>query len=95
MNTIIDWITEIDLVTEKFKETFSDFTQKEMNFRPKEKVWSVAQNIEHIILLNNSYFEYFKEIQNGTHSLPELENAETKAKESLIALKPFTNPQRI
>ena len=95
MRTIDHWIAEIDLVTEKFTGTFSDFTQEEMNFRPTEKVWSVAQNIEHIILLNSSYFGYFKEILNGTHSLPELENVETKTRESLIALKPFTDPRRI
>lgn len=95
MKTITDWIREIDLVTKKFKGTFSDFTHEEMNFKPEQEVWSIAQNIEHIILLNSSYFEYFNEIQHGNHSLPELENLETKAQESVIALKPFTSPQRL
>ncbi len=95
MKTSTDWIREIDLVTEKFKGTFSDFTRGEMNFKPEKKVWSIAQNIEHVILLNSSYFEYFEEIRNVNHSLPETEDLDTKAQESVIALKPFTSPQRL
>ncbi|PRX54279.1 DinB family protein [Flagellimonas meridianipacifica] len=91
----MDWIREIDLVSKKFEETFSDFTQEEMNFKPGKKVWSIAQNIEHIILLNSSYFEYFEEIHNRNHSLPKIEDLDTKAQESVIALKPFTGRQRL
>ena len=95
MKIVIDWITEIDLVTEMFRKNFSDFTEAALNHRVKENAWSIAQNIEHINLLNSSYFEYFKEIQSGTHSLPETENLETKAQDSLVALKPFTSRERI
>ena len=95
MEIITNWISEIDLITEKFNKSFSDFTQGEMNFKPEKTVWSIAQNIEHIILLNSSYFEYFEEIQNGNHSLPEIEDLDTKAQESVVALKPFTSPQRL
>ena len=91
MKTIVDWITEIDLITERFKKSFYDFTEEEMNHKPNENAWSVGQNIAHIILLNRSYFEHFKELRNGNHLLPEHENMETLAQESLLALTPYTS----
>lgn len=91
MKTIIDWITEIDLITEKFKRSFYDFTEEEMNYKPKENSWSVSQNIAHIILLNSSYFEHFIEIQSGNHALPTVESMETLAQDSLLTLIPYTS----
>lgn len=44
MKMIIDWITEIDLVTEKFKRSFNDFTEEEMNDNPK-KILGVSVKI--------------------------------------------------
>ncbi|HEX9827754.1 MAG TPA: DinB family protein [Flavobacteriaceae bacterium] len=95
MSKTVDWKTEIDLVTEKFRSNFSNFTQEEMNYKLKENDWSIAQIITHIILLNNSYFEYFKEIQNGNHTLQTHKNLDAKAESSLTMLMPFTKKDRL
>ena len=95
MKMIIDWITEIDLITEKFQRSFNHFTEEEMNYKPKENSWSVGQNIAHIILLNSSYFNHFIEIQNGNHALPVVENIETLAQDSLLALTPYTSSNNL
>ena len=91
MKLITDWITAIDSITKKFKRSFDNFTEEEMNYKPKENSWSVSQNIAHIILLNSSYFEHFEEIQSGNHTLPAFENMETFAQDSLLALMPYTS----
>ena len=90
-----DWKKEIDLVTEKFKNSFCDLIEEELNYKPKEEVWSIAQIIAHIITLNSSYFEYFREIQSGDHILPDIENKEVFAQNAGERMLPFMNRDRL
>lgn len=95
MNGIDNWKSEIDSVTKGFKQSFADSTSEEMNYKATEESWSIAQIIAHIVLLNNSYFECFKEIQEGNHNSPTHENIESTAKSALISLMPFTSRDRL
>lgn len=63
-----NWTLEIDAITEKFRD-FQALSEAEFNYKTIKERWSVAQNIGHLILLNNSYFEQFEEIHNGRHEL--------------------------
>lgn len=95
MNKTLNWIKEIDLVTDQFKRSFSSFSEEELNYKLKEETWSIAQIIAHIMVLNNSYFEYFREIQNGNHSLPEIESKEAFARDSGKKMMPFMSRDRL
>jgi hypothetical protein len=88
-----NWTQEIDSITEKFRN-FESLSEEEFNFKIKNETWSIAQNIAHIILLNNSYFEAFKEILDGKHNLFVNEGLEDLASNALRSLQPYTSTDR-
>ncbi|MBX2944722.1 MAG: DinB family protein [Cyclobacteriaceae bacterium] len=88
------WKNKIDTVTEKFVERFGALTITQLNHKPDRNVWSVAQNIAHLILLNSSYFRYFDEIKKGNHVLPS-GSPEQQAAESLRIIHPYTSSDRL
>ena len=65
-----DWIQRIDLNTSLFKENFEELTQEGLNWNPDKDSWSIGQVMEHIILINESYFEVFSKLKSGTLKLP-------------------------
>ena len=88
-----NWTLDIDAITEKFRD-FQALSEAEFNYKTIKERWSVAQNIGHLILLNNSYFEQFEEIQNGRHELYTDEGLEELAASSLLSLQPYTSTDR-
>lgn len=64
-----DFISDIHSVTAEFKDTFGHLTPAQMNYKPNSSVWSVAQNIEHLIKVNDSYLPTFDAIEAGTNKL--------------------------
>lgn len=79
-----DWNIEIDKITEKFIQNFGLLSELQLNYKHNPDVWSIAQNIVHLILVNNAYFQYFDEIQKGRHSLPYVNNIEQFVTESYM-----------
>ena len=41
-----------------------------MNWRPNPKAWSIAQNIDHLIRINESYFSQLEELHLGSFKAP-------------------------
>ena len=64
------WKTEIDAVTHGFINQFSSLIEDEFNWKPHTKVWSVAQNIDHVMVINASYYPVIKHIREGKNRLP-------------------------
>jgi len=44
------WIKKIDEVTLGFLETFGDLNIEQLNWKPDAEKWSIAQNIDHLIM---------------------------------------------
>lgn len=66
----MDWITEIDKITKLFQEKFGDLNEKELNWKPDSQTWSIAQNIDHLIVVNESYFPVLASLKAGTYKTP-------------------------
>lgn len=64
------WIDEIDAATRDFQETFGELNTDQLNWRPDSKTWSIAQNIDHLIVYNESYFPVIKSLKKGTYETP-------------------------
>ncbi len=64
------WAIKIDKVTGKFLNSFRSLNQKELNWKPKPDTWSIAENIEHLIILNESYYPAFESLKKGNYKLP-------------------------
>lgn len=64
------WISRIDEITTKFLDSFGDLSKEDLNWKPDVQTWSIAQNIDHLINLNRSYFPTFENLKKGRHDLP-------------------------
>lgn len=61
---------QIDQLTEAFTVSFGTLNQEALNWKPDPASWSIAQNIMHLILLNESYYPAIRSLQQGTYAMP-------------------------
>ncbi|MCB0565425.1 MAG: DinB family protein [Phaeodactylibacter sp.] len=64
------WTPQIDKTTQDFKQAFGSLTAGQMNWKPHSGTWSIAQNIDHLIVINESYYPVLQALRNGTYQLP-------------------------
>jgi len=64
------WDSQIDSTTAAFKENFQSLNVEELNWRPVAKTWSIAQNIHHLIVINQTYYPIIQRVRTGTYELP-------------------------
>ena len=53
----------------KLTSEFTTLSAEQLNWKPSENVWSMAQCLDHLIISNTSYFSVFEAITNGTFSM--------------------------
>jgi hypothetical protein len=70
VDQINKWVRELNQISKDFKEAFSDLTTDELNWKPDAASWSIAQNVEHLIRINGSYFPVVEQIRKGKLNLP-------------------------
>lgn len=68
--SIQDWNQRIDNVTKEFAERFGDMSATEINQKPSPDSWSVAENLQHLIKVNESYYPVFTQLKDGTYKPP-------------------------
>jgi hypothetical protein len=66
------WTVQIDAITGDFRSTFEHLSSEQLNWKPSPKKWSIAQNIDHIIVINASYFPIFDDLRKEKLHLPKL-----------------------
>lgn len=67
---IQDWEKELSALTAQFKSSFGKLNAEELNWKPDAKTWSIAENIDHLIKINSSYFPVIKQVRQGVLKLP-------------------------
>lgn len=63
------WLKETDAITEAFKTSFGHLDGNALNQAPAG-AWSIAQNMDHLITTNESYFDIPGSIRSGQYKLP-------------------------
>lgn len=61
------WTLDIDQITRDFQERFGTLNSEQLNWKPDAETWSIAQNIDHLIVINESYFPVIESIRKGTY----------------------------
>jgi hypothetical protein len=61
------WTESIDQVTQEAIAAFTDLPADKIHFKPDPKTWSIAENIEHLITINKTYFPIFERLKNGSY----------------------------
>lgn len=64
------WTIDLDKVTKAFNDEFKALTETEINWRPNAEQWSVAQNVHHLIVVNETYYPTLQKIKNNSYDLP-------------------------
>jgi len=67
---IQNWQKKIDSITQEFNERFADLTAGEINQKPSSDSWSVAENLQHLIAVNESYYPIFEQVKAGSYKAP-------------------------
>lgn len=65
-------IDRIDRISSDFKLSFGTLSEEQLNFKPNSNVWSISQNIDHLIVINQTYFPIFESLKKGNYSTPML-----------------------
>ena len=67
---ISGWLDRIDEYTALFNQSFSSLSPHQLNWKPTPSIWSIAENIEHLIVVNGSYFPLLENVKNGLYKKP-------------------------
>jgi hypothetical protein len=70
MPTTTRFTHKIDETTNAFKKSFGMLTVEQLNFKPNPETWSIAQNIDHLIVINETYYPVIKSLREGSYKLP-------------------------
>ena len=62
-----NWITQIDETTSAFQTSFGTLTEKQLNWKPNPETWSIAQNMDHLITINQTYFPILAALKTGEY----------------------------
>ena len=68
--TTSNWTKTLDETTASFSHTFGSLNSDQINWKPDPNTWSIGQNIEHLIVINETYFPIFQALKNGTYKTP-------------------------
>lgn len=66
----MNWEKEIEKVAEEIELHFSNLTLEELNWKPDANTWSIAQNLEHLIVVNETYYPVLVSLKSGTYKKP-------------------------
>ena len=60
------WIDSINNITKEAIEEFITLSVEKMHHKPNAETWSIAENFEHLITINQTYFPIFKKLKHGS-----------------------------
>ena len=63
------WTNQIDTITAEFTKEFGNLAAEQLNWKPNASTWSIAQNMDHLIVINGTYYPIIATIRQGTYQL--------------------------
>jgi len=67
---IANWTHQLDQVSNDYKRVVQSLSGKEINWKPGPDQWSIGQVLEHLIIINRSYFPLLNQLHQGTYETP-------------------------
>ena len=61
------WLKQIDQTAKQFKELCNELNIKQLNWKPNAETWSIAQNIDHLITINKTYFPIIEALRKDNY----------------------------
>lgn len=66
----LNWKEIIDQNSSLVQELFSKLSEDQLNLQPNVNTWSISQNLEHLIVINESYFPIINELHAQSYNPP-------------------------
>lgn len=70
MDKITSWTSRIDHLSAAYKKEFGSLSTSELNWKPSQQVWSIAQVLDHLISINLSYLPVVEYAATKNYKLP-------------------------
>lgn len=64
------WNDTVDIITNNFLHEFGTLNSEQLNLKPDSDTWSIAQNIDHLIVINESYYPVIQAVRDKSFMLP-------------------------
>ena len=61
--------TQLADITAAFKNSFGSLTAEQLNHKPNAETWSIAENIAHLIVINETYYPIVAQIRRNEYKL--------------------------
>lgn len=71
---LLDLTTDLGTIADDARDSFGHLSAGQLNWKPSEKGWSVAQCLEHLILTNEQFFPEMDKLAAGTRKNSFFEN---------------------
>jgi hypothetical protein len=65
-----NWTSKLNNITKQTLTEFGSLTSEQLNWKPNSNTWSIAQNLEHLIVVNETYYPVLASIKAGTYNTP-------------------------
>jgi hypothetical protein len=65
-----NWTFKLNEISRNILTDFGELTSEQLNWKPNSNTWSIAQNIEHLIVVNETYYPVFASLKMGTYKTP-------------------------
>lgn len=65
-----NWASQLDKITEQFLTSFGALSLEQLYWKPDPQTWSIAENIKHLITVNESYYPILASLQEGNYKTP-------------------------
>ncbi|MBI1194045.1 MAG: DinB family protein [Bacteroidetes bacterium] len=64
------WAVQLDKLTQTYQREFGGLSASQLNWKPNGKTWSIAQNLDHVIKVNETYFPVLDALRREQYRTP-------------------------
>lgn len=58
---------KLDNLTGQFVNCFGSLYPEQLNWKPNSQTWSIAQNMEHLMVVNETYYPVLEQLKSGIY----------------------------
>jgi hypothetical protein len=65
-----NWTSELNEISQQCLTLFGSLTSEQLNWKPNSTTWSIAQNLDHLIVVNETYYPILESLNSRTYKTP-------------------------
>ena len=65
-----NWTSTLGDISRQTLTEFGSLTSEQLNWKPNSNTWSIAQNLDHLIVVNETYYPVLASLKTGTYKPP-------------------------